>query len=315
LAVQFAVQGYNGIMAEAAIDIEGLSKKYPRADKYAVEDISLRVNQGEVYGFLGPNGAGKSTTIRLMMNFIQPTSGRISILGNDAVSASVVIKQSVGYLSGDLPMYRKMTGEQFLNYMEELQPAVSRAYRKTLSNRLQAELHKPLGDLSRGNKQKIGIIQAFMHQPKILILDEPTSGLDPLMQEVFYELIAEAKAWGATVFTSSHILGEVQKMCDRVGIIREGKIVAERNIADMEVEAAQTFDIVFKDRPPVAALKKIKGLQVTTVQDNAVSVHVHGELAPLFAVLAKHQVTKLDARTLDLEEVFLRFYEDKGGKR
>lgn len=305
---------YNQSMSTPTIDCQKLSKRYGHSDVYALQDLTLQVMPGEIYGFLGPNGAGKSTTIRLLMNFIQPTSGSATILGQDVVTDSVSIKGSVGYLSGDLAMYRKMTGTQFLDYMCELQASDCRPYRDELAKRLKAELDKPLGELSRGNRQKIGIVQAFMHKPEVLILDEPTSGLDPLMQEVFYELVREAQKRGGTIFSSSHILGEVQKMCDRVGIIREGKLVAERKISEMATEAAQTFDIVFKDKPPLAKLKQIPGIQQVTQQDgNLVTLHIHGELAPLFAVLAKHHVTKLDTRNLDLEEVFLRFYKEEGG--
>lgn len=304
---------YTTDMTRAAIDCQKLSKRYGGSDVFALKDLTLQVNGGEVYGFLGPNGAGKSTTIRTLMNFIQPSGGSATILGYDIVNDSVAIKQQVGYLSGDLSMYKKLTGHQFLDYMEELQPAASKAYRRELTKRLQADLEKPLSALSRGNRQKVGIIQAFMHQPEILILDEPTSGLDPLMQEVFYELLHETTKRGAAIFVSSHILSEVQKMCDRVGIIRDGELVAERKIADMATEAAQTFDITFAQHPPIAELKKIKGLQHTTQQGNTVTVHIHGELAPLFKLLSKHHVIKLDTRNLDLEEIFLRFYKDKGG--
>lgn len=298
---------------DVAIDCHGLTKRYRGADVDALHDLNIQVRAGEVYGFLGPNGAGKSTTIRTLLNFIQPTSGSATILGQDMVKDSVEIKRSIGYMSGELSMYPKMTGAQFLEYMDELQPATSKAYRQELAKRFKADLKKPLGALSRGNRQKIGLVQAFMHQPAVLILDEPTSGLDPLMQEVFYELLEETKQRGAAVFSSSHILGEVQKMCDRVGIIREGKLIAERKIADMATEAAQTFDIVFKDEPPLTALKRIKGLQTASHHGNTVTIHFHGELSPLFAELAKYQILKLDSRTLDLEEVFLRFYKEKGG--
>lgn len=294
------------------IVIESLTKRYGSSDTLALDNLSLSVGSGEVYGFLGPNGAGKSTAIRLLMNFIKPTSGSAQILGKDIVTDSVSIKQSVGYLSGDAAMYPKMTGKQFLTYMGELQPATSKKYVSELERRLKADTAKRLGELSRGNKQKIGIIQAFMHQPQVLILDEPSSGLDPLMQEVFYELVREAKQRGATVFASSHILSEVQKMCDRVGIIRNGKLVTERNINDMTVDAAQTFDITFVGKMPIAELKRLKGCRVVGHKDTNVTIHMHGKLAPLFALLSKHNVTNIDARNLDLEEVFMGFYQDTG---
>jgi ABC-2 type transport system ATP-binding protein len=295
---------------DVSISIDKLSKRYHGSNRYALKDASLSVRQGEVYGFLGPNGAGKSTTIRLLLNFIQPTAGSATILGHDIVKDNVAILHSVGYLSGDFAIYPKMTGYQYLAYMSELLPPKSKKYMSSLIDRLKADPNKKLGELSRGNRQKFGIVQAFMHQPQVLILDEPTSGLDPLMQEVFYELIAEAKSRGAAIFMSSHILGEVQKTCDRVGIIRDGKIVDERNMQDMAKEASQTFDIVFARTPPVAHLKQVKGVKVQAVKENHVTIHMHGSLSALFAVLAQHDVLRIDARNLDLEDLFLSFYQD-----
>jgi ABC-2 type transport system ATP-binding protein len=298
-----------------ALVLTKLSKKYPGTDVYALKDLSLHVLPGEVYGFLGPNGAGKSTTIKTLMNYIQPTSGSATIFGHDIVKDSVAIKPEIGYLAGDGAVYPKMTGRQFLEYLGELQPPVTQAYKLELAKRLQATLDKPLGTLSRGNRQKISIIQAFMHQPKLLILDEPSSGLDPLMQEVFYELINESKARGAAIFMSSHILGEVQKVCDRVGIIRAGTLVAERNIAEMAEEAAQTFDLIFKDKPPLGELKDLPGVHnVVQNSPHSVTLHVQGELSPLFALLAHHTVTKIDIRELDLEDAFMHYYQPQGDK-
>lgn len=298
-------------MGIPSIEINNLSKRYSKSGPYALQNLSLTVNEGEVYGFLGPNGAGKSTTIRLLMNFIQPTGGQAHILGHDMVNDSVVVKRSVGYLSSDPGMYLKMTGRQFLDYMEDLQPAASSAYRQELIKRLQADPTKQLGKLSRGNKQKFGIIQAFMHQPAVLILDEPTSGLDPLMQEVFYELISEAQQRGASVFISSHVLSEVQKVCDRIGIIKSGRLVAERSIAEMTNQATQTFELTFAGKPPLTQLKKIDGLRLVSHKGNELIIQVHGKLAPLFAELAKHDVLKIDARQLDVEEMFMHFYADE----
>lgn len=301
-------------MSSTVIDCKKLSKRYGKSDVYALKDLTLQVNAGEVYGFLGPNGAGKSTAIRTLLNFLQPTSGSATIMGYDIVKDGVKIRESIGYLSGDAALYPKMTGQQFLDYMASLQPKTDLAYRQDLTRRLGAVPDKQLGTLSRGNKQKIGIIQAFMHRPKVIIMDEPTSGLDPLMQEVFYDIVNEAKGREAAIFSSSHILGEVQKLCDRVGIIRDGQLVAEKDIADLTREASQTFDIIFSDKPPIAALKKIAGLHVGESEGSHVVIHMSGELAPLFSLLAKHKVTKLDARSLDLEEVFLDFYGEKRGK-
>ena len=292
-----------------AIECIKLSKRYGRSPTYALKDLTISIQPGEVYGFLGPNVAGKSTTIRTLLNFLQPTSGTARILGKDVVQDSVAIKRQIGYLSSDTGMYPKMTGHRFLDYMSDLQPAVSRAYRNELIKRFKAEPRKRLDQLSRGNRQKIAIVQAFMHQPDLLILDEPTTGLDPLMQEEFYKLIQETRERGATVFTSSHILSEVQKICDRVGIIREGELVNEQTISELAGQATHTFDIVFEGPAPVAGLKRVKGLRLGSHDGNTVTVHMSGELAGLFAELAKHKVTHLDARQLDLEELFLRFYQ------
>ena len=293
------------------IELDKLTKRYGNAPTLALRDVSLHVNGGEVYGFLGPNGAGKSTAIRTLMNFIQPTSGHATILGKNIVEDSVEIKRSVGFLSSDMAMYPKMTGRQFLAYMAELQPTTNHSYRRELTKRLRAEPTKRLGDLSRGNRQKFAIIQALMHQPDVLILDEPTSGLDPLMQEVFYELIREAKSRGAATFMSSHIFGEVQKVCDRVGIIRNGKLITERNITEMAKEAAHTLEITFASTPPVAELKRLKGVQIVEHDGYQVTAHLHGELSPLLAALARHNVLQLEVHQLDLEELFMRYYRDE----
>lgn len=309
----FQTVDYNNTMAdEPLIRIVGLSKRYHGSSQLSLDNLSLEVKAGEVYGFLGPNGAGKSTTIRLLMNFLQPTSGSATILGKDIVSGSVAIKQDVGYLSGDFDVYPKMTGKQYIDYLCGLQGGRGSKYARELTKRLQAVTDKKLGELSRGQRQKIGIVQAFMHQPKILILDEPTSGLDPLMQEVFYEFIKEAKERGTAVFVSSHILSEVQKMCDRVGIIREGRLITERSISEMANEAAQTFDITFVAKAPITELKKVLGLKLVQHHDNRVSVHMHGELKELFEVLSRHDVTSIDARNLDLEEMFMHYYQNGG---
>lgn len=299
---------------KASIVIKNLSKRYRGSREYALKNLTLSVMPGEVYGFLGPNGAGKSTTIRLLMNYLQPTGGGAEILGKDIIDDSVEIKNSVGYLAGDFAVYPKMTGRQYTAYLSELQKPV-KGYDKELSKMLNAEMDKKLGDLSRGNRQKIGIVQAFMHQPEILILDEPTSGLDPLMQEVFNKLVSESKQRGASIFVSSHIMSEVQKICDRVGIIRSGKLVSEESMSDLAKKAAQTFDITFAGKIPLAELRKVKGVKIENHDGSQVTLHINGDLAPLFSVLARHKVVHIDARHLDLEDMFMKFYQNQGGKK
>ena len=302
-------------ISNAAIEITGLSKTYAGSSKPALNNLSLRIYPGEVYGFLGPNGSGKSTTIRMLLNFIRPSKGSAKIRGLDAVSDSLTIRRSVGYLSGDVAMYPKMTGRQFLAYMCDLQGEDYTPQIKKLAKQLDADLNKKLNQLSRGNRQKIALIQAFMHKPAILILDEPTSGLDPLVQETFQELVIAAKKRGAAIFMSSHVLSEVQKMCDRVGIIREGELVSENVIADMSAEAAQTFEIVFADKVPLTALNKVKGAKVISHTGKHAVVHMHGKLSPLLSILAKYDVQRLDAKNLDLEESFMSYYAGKENKK
>lgn len=295
------------------ISVTGLSKRYARSDRLALDSLSLQVNPGEIYGFLGPNGAGKSTTIRLLLNFLQPTSGSATINGSDVVEDSLKIRHSIGYLSGDMALYPKMTGTHYLSYMSDLQGLRDLSYQKELIKKLKPDLDKKMGELSRGNKQKIGIIQALMHKPDVLILDEPSTGLDPLMQEVFYGLLRQAKDRNATIFVSSHILSEVQKMCDRVGIIREGKLVGEREIAELASEATHTFDIEFSGKPPIAKLKKVPGVSIEASNKKSVTLHMHGKLSDLLGELAKHDVTHIDTRSLDLESEFMHYYTEKQG--
>jgi len=292
-----------------AIALSKLSKRYGHAPKLALNKVSLKVAKGEVYGFLGANGAGKSTTIRTLLNFIQPTDGSATILGHDIVRDSVKVKRFVGYLAGEVALYNKMTGKQFLDYMAELQPVKHRGYINELVRRFDAELNKPVETLSKGNRQKIGLIQAFMHEPEVLILDEPTSGLDPLMQEEFFKLIREARERSACVFVSSHNFSEVQRMCDRIGFIREGKLVSEQTLSELANKASHTFTITFRDEAPVAELKNLKSANVTTHDEHHLMISIEGELTPLFALLAHHHVIRFEQQEVNLEQQFMRFYE------
>lgn len=296
---------------QVVIETNKLSKRYVPHTPYALKDLTISIRKGEVFGFLGPNGAGKSTTIRTLLNLIQPSGGSAKILGMDFVNDSVKIRHSIGYLSGDFSAYEKMTGQQFLDYMSDLQRPKRKTYVEELTAMFQFGASKRIGDLSKGNRQKLGIIQAFMHEPDVLILDEPTDGLDPLMQETFYDLVATTKKHGATFFISSHNLAEVRKICDRVAIIKEGKLVSESTIAELALEASQTFDIAFEGKAPLSELRKLKKTKVTANKDGSVSLHIHGELSPLFALLAKHKVLHLSTRELNLEEEFMRYYEKR----
>lgn len=290
----------------------GLGKRYAGSERFAVRDLNINILPGEVYGFLGPNGAGKSTTIRLLMNFIQPTEGHALIQNMNVVNESVEIKRTIGYLPGEVTIYPKMTGRQFLDYMLALQPPRRKDFTGQLAKTFQIDLKQKIGALSKGNRQKIGILQAFATEPDVLILDEPTGGLDPLMQEAFFELIHQTRGRGATIFFSSHNLSEIQKICDRVGFIKDGRLIAEQTIGDLSNQATQTYGITFADVVPLAQLRTIPKSKVTTHTPHHATVQIKGDLKPLFAVLARHKVIGLERREESLEDEFLRFY--KGGK-
>lgn len=297
------------MVTNPSLVIDRLSKKYRGAHTYALHDLTLQVASGEVYGFLGSNGAGKSTAIRTLLNFIQPTSGTATICGLDIVRKSVDAKRHVGYLAGEISLYDHMTGKEFLTYMAHLQPLKTKGYATELMKRFETDGNKPLGDLSKGNRQKFGLIQAVMHEPDVLILDEPTSGLDPLMQEEFFRLIHESRERGACVFVSSHNFAEVQRMCDRIGFIRAGKLVAEQTLADLAKKAAHTFTLTFADTAPLAALRAMPHATISAHDDHHLTVSLEGELTPLFSILARHHVTRMEQQEVNLEEEFMHFYK------
>jgi ABC-2 type transport system ATP-binding protein len=292
------------------IRTHGLSKRYDGAPNFALHDLSIQVMPGEVYGYLGSNGAGKSTTIRTLLGFLTPSNGSATICGLDTVRDSVAVKQHIGYLSGDVALYPKMTGGELLRYLQALQPLKHTEYFTKIARDFDADLSKPVGQLSKGNRQKIGIIQAFMHEPEVLILDEPTSGLDPLMQEVFASYVKGAKAAGTAVFLSSHNLGEAQDMCDRVGIIRDGKLIKEQLVGELGKGGAQRFTVTFAGSAPTA-LASVPGVTVINRSDNKVLVQVNKELKPLLSYLSTKNVTRLVSAQADLEDEFMQFYGEE----
>jgi ABC-2 type transport system ATP-binding protein len=296
-------------MSTAAIDCQKLSKRYGHSDVYALHELSLQVNGGEVYGYLGPNGAGKSTTIRLLMNFIQPSHGTAKIGGLDIVKDSVALKKHVGYLAGDVALYQKTTGRELLDYLFKLQGATDTDYRRKLEKRFEAELDKPVKSLSKGNRQKIGILQALMHRPDVLILDEPTSGLDPLMQEAFYDSVREARERGAAILMSSHNLAEAQRICDRVGIIKHGKLIREQTISDSTDLGKPVFRVML-NHGDTEKLKHVTHLKFLSQENNTALVQADGTLAEALRALSQFDIKELSTQQLNLEDEFIEFYGD-----
>jgi ABC-2 type transport system ATP-binding protein len=295
----------------AVIVLKKLTKFYYRSKVAAIDDLSLSIDKGEVYGFLGSNGAGKTTAIRLLLDFIRPTSGSAQIMGKDNIQNNVELKRSIGYLSGDVALPKKVTGRQLLKYLSRLQGDVDETYLATLVDRFQVELDKRTETLSKGNRQKIGLIQAFMHQPKVLILDEPTSGLDPIMQDQFYKTVEEAKAHGAAVFLSSHSFAEVERICDRVGIIRDGKLVHESPVAKVMKRLLPAWRIVLARASDVKSLEGSKALDVTACIGDSVVVKPVKAISPALAALSKFNIVSMTIEQDELEDEFMSFYDEE----
>jgi ABC-2 type transport system ATP-binding protein len=287
------------------IRAERLTKLY--GAQRGVTELDFTVGAGEVFGFLGPNGAGKTTTIRLMLDLIRPTSGRIELFGADP-RRSVRLRRRIGYLPGDLRLYDRLTARELFAYFAHLRGLGGLGGAEPLAGRLELELDRPIHALSKGNRQKAGLVQAFMHRPDLLVLDEPTAGLDPLIQQVFYELVAEAKAGGATVFLSSHVLPEVQHVADRVGLIREGKIVLVAGVDELRAHALSRVEATFAALPPPGAFRGILGVRELERRGRTISFALEGEADALVKALALHRVVSLDSREADLEDIFLTLF-------
>ncbi len=272
-----------------------------------ISGVSLDIKEGEVFGLLGPNGAGKTTCIRIFLDFIRPTSGSATILGMDSRSDSVEIRRNVGYLPGDFITYEKLTAEELLQYFANLRGGHLRKA-KVLAERFDLDLSRKIGELSRGNRQKVGLIQAFMSDPKLLILDEPTTGLDPLLQQEFHTLVLEEAEAGKTLFVSSHVLPEVEVICDRVGIIREGSIVAVEEVATLRKQTVTKIEIEFGQAISKAEFEGVDGVSEVTIKDHHLSCNVTGSVDSLIKLAARHTVVNIQSGHPALEEVFLTYY-------
>ncbi len=291
-----------------AIVCSGLTKDYGQGR--GLFDLDLEIHAGEVFGFIGPNGAGKTTTIRLLMDLIRPDRGTARLLGLDARRDSIAIKRRVGYLPGELPQFPHVRASHVITLMAGLRGGVDPDHIESLGGRLDIDLGQKYEDLSHGNKQKVGLIQAFMHRPDLIILDEPTLGLDPLMQREFWRLVQEASAAGTTVLLSSHVLAEVELGCHRMGLIRNGRLLRVGTLEELRTTRVHRIDAIVRDHPDVAALNEIEGVSEATVQGDHVSCSVHGSIRPLLAWLSAREVVELDSSELSLEEVFFSEFED-----
>lgn len=289
------------------IRLEKLSKTY--GSRRGLVDLDLTVAQGEVFGYLGPNGAGKSTTIRLLLDLIRPSSGRAMLFDHDPRQHAVQLHRRIGYLAGDFVVNPRQRVAECLTFLADLRGGVPQPRIAELAARLDLDLSARIKSLSKGNRQKVGLVQAFMHQPDLLILDEPTSGLDPLVQQTFLDLVREAKAAGQTVFMSSHIMTEVEAVADRVGIIREGRLVALDTVARLRSQAVHRFEITFAgpvEQTALAALPRISGLNF---DGPTARFQLSDSPDALIEFLARHHVAALRASEPDLEELFFTYYQ------
>jgi ABC-2 type transport system ATP-binding protein len=290
----------------SAIRTEALTKRY--GSTLALDNLDLVVEPAEVYGYLGPNGAGKTTTIRLLLGLHRASSGRAELFGVDAWRDPVVAHRRVAYVAGEPFLWPSLTSAETFAFLAQLHGSTDERYRDDLVERFQLDTSKKIRALSKGNRQKVQLIAAFATRADLLILDEPTSGLDPLMEMAFRETVLEAKARGQTVFLSSHIMSEVEALCDRVGILRQGRLVDEGTLAELRHLSAQTIEVTFEGAAP--RLDELPGVQIVSAGANALRLEVTGSVGPLLARLGQERVVTLTSREPSLEEVFLHHYDE-----
>ena len=288
------------------IKTEKLTKFY--GAQRGIVDVDLAVEQGEVFGFLGPNGAGKTTTIRVLLDLIRPTSGRAFVFGIETTVDPVSIHRRVGYLPGEFTLYDKLTGGETLEYFANLRGGVDRAYQASLIERFDLDPSRKFKEYSKGNKQKVGLVAALQHKPELLVLDEPTSGLDPLVQQTFFAVLRETVADGHTVFLSSHVLSEAEKACDRVAIIRDGRIAMVDRVDALRDLAAHQVELRFTGPVPAAEFERLPGVTEVVAEDHVLRMHVAGSIDPVIKAAARFELADFVSREPSLEETFLAQY-------
>jgi ABC-2 type transport system ATP-binding protein len=300
-------------MTEPVVLTEDLTKFYGK--HLGLDGLDLEVRSGEVFGFIGPNGAGKTTTIRLLLDLIRPTRGRLRVLGQDPRSGGAMLRRRLSYLPGELPLDGRQSARELLSFLGNLRGGVAQEQIDRLAERLELDLSRPIRGLSKGNKQKVGLVQAFMGDPELLILDEPSSGLDPLLQQEFLAMVREVRASGRTVFMSSHVLAEVEHVADRVGILRAGRLVAVEDIEVLRQRAVRRVEIRFGAPVPAAAFQRLPGVRDVAMDGELLRCAVEGSADALVKAAAQFPVVSLLSHEPDLEEIFLTYYQSKEGDR
>ena len=288
------------------IKMHNVSKYYGKFK--ALSSLTLNVEENQIYAFIGPNGAGKSTAIRLMLGILNPSEGYVEVLGKRPTQKNVKIFKNMGYLPGELSTYQKLTGNEVLKFFSSLRNIDDDQYIRNLIERLDYDPNKYIKELSKGNKQKLGLILAFMHKPELLILDEPSSGLDPLMQQITIELIQEARLNGSTIFLSSHIFSEIDKVAERVGFVKEGKLIVEESLEVLKSNAMKSIVIYFKETIPLNLFDNIKNVNLIETNKNVVKLNIIGPIDEIIKVISKYEIIDLKTQDPTLEELFMNYY-------
>jgi ABC-2 type transport system ATP-binding protein len=296
-----------GVQTMAVIEIQDLTKYY--GPNRGIEGLNLRIEQGEVFGFLGPNGAGKTTTIRLLLGLIKPTQGSFLICGSLVKRYASSFRKHIGYLPGEIGLYTDLSGQEYLHRLASLRGGLRKDRVKHLSDCLGLDLSRTIQKLSHGSRQKLAIVQAFMHEARLLILDEPTNGLDPLAQQVFYELINEEKERGVTVFLSSHVLSEVERSCSRVGIVRDGHLIVTQSVDELKKTQAKRVEVEF-EAPVESRTLCLPGVQSLQVQGNKITFTLVDHYQTILKALACSAIKNISIKDASLEEIFIEYYSD-----